>query len=507
MISTTLPARAPERTAGTWMVLGLVVLGGVATVAATIAGNGNLLVAVAPVLVVVALGVTWFAPVRVPLLTVLFLSLALDATSDGPWNSPLAPLGALLAFNLNKSLPAGPIAVPGVVVILGYLLLIHVHRRVRRLRTDSAASARVASVSVFSFGISLLAVIAMCALGYSRGGDPQLAKTQVQSFVFVLLVAYLCAISLRGMRDYRVMGGLVLVAACIKSVYALYVVYTVPLPADAIDGHLAYATTHGDSMLYAAATVLLIINFAEQPIRRNAMLCVVLLPLLMAGMVANNRRLVWAEVAAGLLTFWLISRRSQLKRFVIRTFIAAIPLIIAYVGAGWSSQAKVFAPVKMFRSMGDGEVNASTLYRDLENYNLIATMRMNPVMGTGFGHPFAEPVTLPDISFFKEYRYMPHNSLLGLWAFCGPIGFTGIWFTLVVSVFLAARSYNNARGPDERTAALMVIATIVIFAMQCWGDIGFSERKSLFLVGPALAVAGQLAISTGAWRNSSGRVS
>src|SRR5206468_8264485 len=115
------------------------------------------------------------------------------------------------------------------------------------------------------------------------------------------------------------------------------------------------------------------------------------------------------------LTYWIVSRRSKLKRLVVHALLAALPLIVGYVGAGWNSQSKVFAPVKVFRSVSDSDVDASTLYRDLENYNLLATMRANPFVGTGFGHPFAEIVTLPDISFFKEYRYMPHNSVIGLW--------------------------------------------------------------------------------------------
>jgi hypothetical protein len=296
------------------------------------------------------------------------------------------------------------------------------------------------------------------------------------------------------------------VAACLKSLYALYVVRIIPPPpdVDAVGGHLAYATTHGDSILFACATVLLIVVFAERPVKRNAVLCLTLLPLLAAGMLANNRRTVWAEVAAGLLTYWMISRRSRLKRLAVRTLIAAIPLILVYIAVGWNSQAKIFAPVKTFRSMGDSDVDSSTMYRDLENYNLMATMRVNPILGTGFGHQFAEPVTLPSIAaLFKEYRYMPHNSLLGLWAFCGPVGFSGLWIVFVVSAYFAARSYRCAQLPDERAAALMTIVTLVIFSMQCWGDIGFSERKSIFLVGPALAVAGQLAMSTGAWRRGS----
>jgi hypothetical protein len=504
VISTTWQGRAPERAGGTWIVPGLLVLGGAAITAAAIVGNGNILIAMAPILVAVTLGVMWFAPLRLPLLALAFLSLALDATNEGPWNSPLAPLGSLLAINLNKTIPINALAVPGIVLILAYLLIIHLHRRTQRLRTDGAISGRIPAVSLQSLGVSFLSVVALCALGYHSGGDLQMAKIQVQSFVLVLVVAFLSAMALRGVRDYRVLGGVILIAACVKSLNALYVVSIIP--PDIPGGHLNYATTHGDSMLFACATVMLIVLFAEQPVRRNAVLCITLLPLLMAGMLANNRRMVWAEVAGGLLAFWLISRRSRLKRFAVRTLIAAIPLILVYIAVGWNSQSKVFAPVKTFRSMGDSDVDASTMYRELENFNLMATMRVNPILGTGFGHPFAEPVTLPSIAVgFREYRYMPHNSMLGLWAFCGPLGFAGLWIAFIVSTFFAARSYRCARLPDERVAALMTIATLVIFSMQCWGDIGFSERKSIFLVGPALAVAGQLAMSTGAWRRSAAR--
>ena len=79
----------------------------------------------------------------------------------------------------------------------------------------------------------------------------QMAKVQVQTFVLVLLVAYLASMSLRGMRDYRILGGIVLAAACIKALQALWVVDVVQPPIDATTGKLAFATTHGDSMLFA----------------------------------------------------------------------------------------------------------------------------------------------------------------------------------------------------------------------------------------------------------------
>jgi hypothetical protein len=88
--------------------------------------------------------------------------------------------------------------------------------------------------------------------------------------------------------------------------------------------------------------------------------------------------------------------------------------------------------------------------------------------------------------------------VLGLWAFTGWLGFTGLSIAAVVAVYFAARAYRMARLPVERTAAFTAIAAIVIYWVQCWGDIGFSERIGIFLVGPAIAIAGRLAVSTGA---------
>jgi hypothetical protein len=347
---------------------------------------------------------------------------------------------------------------------------------------------------------STLTVLGLVAFGAVRGGDVQLAKVQVQSYVMILLTGYLASMSLRGIRDYKVLGRLIVIAACIRSLYVLWVVQTVPVPPGTEGGKHLVASAHGDSLLFSCATVFLLVRFLEKPSKRTAAACLMILPLLGLGMLGNNRRLVWVQIAAGLLLYAIISRKSRIKRVLAHLMLASLPLFVVYIAVGWNSASKVFGPVRTFRSVFDGKVDNSTLYRDLENFNLLATMRVNPLFGVGFGQPFLEVVRLPDISFFREYRYMPHNSILGLWAFTGPFGFTGLSIALVVTIFLAGRSYRMARSPDERIASFMCIAMVAIYAVHLWGDIGFTERRSIFLVGPAVGMAGQLAMMTGAWR-------
>jgi hypothetical protein len=130
--------RFPSADAGVprWIFPTLLVLGGAATTAAAIVGNGSVIVAVAPVLAVAALAVVWVVPLRIPLFVLIFLGLALDATDDGPWNSPVAPLGRLLVHNLNKTIPVDALALPGMALIVGFLLVIHAHRRMSASRVD-----------------------------------------------------------------------------------------------------------------------------------------------------------------------------------------------------------------------------------------------------------------------------------------------------------------------------------------------------------------------------------
>jgi O-Antigen ligase len=476
----------------------LLPLGGIFTAIAAVASNGNPVIAIAPLLLAVGAYALYVTPVRHVVVMTIFLALTLDAVDEGPWNSPLAKVGSLFAVNLNKTIPISALTLPGIAFLMVLLLGVIFHRRQVGNRIDGRAE--TAKPVLIGLAVSFLSLLALCALGAVKGGDMQMAKIQVQQYAMTLLMAFLVAMSFRGVRDYRMLGRLIVVSAFIRALYAAYVEHIIPPPPG--DAHLNVTATHGDSLLFAAAVVLLVVRFLERPSARAAAWCVTVLPVLALGMVANNRRLVWVEIAAGLVLFALLSRRSYMKRLMANLLLASLPLFAVYVAVGWNSSSKIFAPVKTFRSVGDSNVDSSTMYRDLENYNLLLTMRFNPITGAGFGQPFAETVTLPSISFFREYRYMPHNSILGLWAFTGPLGFAGIWVAPVIAIFMASRAYTRARTSDERVAAFMVTAMVVIWLAHCWGDIGFSERRVICLVGPVLAMAGQLACATGAWRPS-----
>src|SRR2546430_927627 len=115
-------------------------------------------------------------------------------------------------------------------------------------------------------------------------------------------------------------------------------------------------------------------------------------------------------------------------------------------------------------------------------------------MSTAFLLEYVEKVKAVDISsIFPQYRYVPHNTVLGLLAFGGVAGLTGIILTLAVGVFLAARAHRFARSPADRAAGLTVIAAVIVYLVQSYGDMGLVSWTGTFMLAAALAVASKLA--------------
>jgi O-antigen ligase len=286
-------------------------------------------------------------------------------------------------------------------------------------------------------------------------------------------------------------------AAVIRAGAAVFIAMTIAVPAGE---ELAVATTHADSVVFASAFAIVLASLWEGEIPGWSPRAWFALVVLAAGMVANNRRLVWVEVIGIVVTYALISRRTRFERNVIRVLILSLPLLVPYCVVGWNSDAAIFKPVKIIRSMTDSDSDGSTKWRDFENWNLVFTVADHPVLGSGFGHEYAERWKLPDISgSYRQYRFMPHNSVLGLWASVGVVGFCLIWTLVVAGVFLAARSYRCAVQPGHKALALAALGITVAYVNQCYGDIGINAWAGVFVLVPALVSVGKLAVVTGAW--------
>jgi len=473
-----------------------------AALAATwlVLARGSLLALLGLLLVAGLAFALWRLPLRWPAVGLLLIALLLDDPSARPfageWASPLASLAELFYENLHKFTGVEALRFSLLeVLVVGLLGLALARRLAGTAARDEAAP--VPPLFTATVAGSLAALLLLLVWGLVRGGDFRSALWQLRQLLFLPLVTLLFLVSLRGTRDLRLLGTVLVGSALAKTALGLWIYETVFRPRNT---QPPYVTTHSDSMLFALAFVAIVVSWNERRSRRSRGLLLLAGPLLLLAMKINNRRLVFVEVAAALALIFPLVPWTSLKRNVARIVILAVPLGALYLAVGWNSTARVFRPVQMVRSIAQPEVNRSTAMRDIENYNLTVTFRSNPIIGLGFGHPYVEQVRADDISqIFSLYRYIPHNSVLGLWAFCGLLGFAALWLPMLTGLFLAIRSYPLAVVPLQRTAALTVAGMVVIHLLQAWGDMGTQAWTGVFLMGACLAAGAQLAVEVGAY--------
>lgn len=447
-------------------------------------------------------------PIRQSMMTLMFFVFALPNRAEGQptdWAPPFTMVGEILLNHLNtidRSIVAfSSLSFSGIDILLVTLFLILLYRKNTGSKIDQVGRLATPKPLVTLAHVALGSTALVWIGGLIRGGDFGMSLWQLNCVVYLPVVFLLFQAGLRGPQDHRGLAKVLLAAATYKCFLALYVVNTITVPMDPDTGSTrpAYATSHTDSMLFAAAFVLILVLLVERVSKNAKWFALVFLPILAAGTVANNRRLAWVQVALVFLTVHFISRESPIKRKLRRTLFVSTPLVAVYMALGWNSAfGALYKPVRMVRSIVDAQTDASSLWRELENVNIIATFRMNPLFGTGYGHPYEEIVVLPAVSYSLE-KYTPHNSLLGLWCYCGYLGYAALTMLWMAGVYFAMRAYYKGTEPAHRAAALVSFGAVLLYLVQSWGDLGLGTWTGVFMMGAALAVAGKLVVATGQW--------
>ncbi|HZZ84806.1 MAG TPA: O-antigen ligase family protein [Anaeromyxobacteraceae bacterium] len=436
---------------------------------------------------------TWKLPIRRTALPLMFLMLALEArgSAGGKWASPWAPVGYLLNSNLNLSIPVRALRFSGVDALLLAMSGVILWRLLSGSRLDSEGAVRTPWPLHLAALASTATLLLLVGHGLARGGDLQQTLWQVHQLGFLPVVFFVLLAAIRGPQDFPALGKVFVIAALLKAVLASYVRGAV---------EVAAPTTHADSMLFVAAACVMLALVLEHRTPRTLGWCLLVVPLVAFGIKMNNRRLAWVELAAAVVVMYALCPATRLKRALTRGALLLLPVFALYLAAGWNAHSSFFGPAVKVRTLLDPKYDRSNEEREVENYNLVSNLRERPVLGTGFGHPYQLFVQPDDISYiFPQWQFIPHNSVLGLLAFGGIAGFTGLWLVLPVTVFFAARAYRRSRVPMHRAAALSAVAAVLVYLLQCFGDMGLVEWHGIFLVASAMVVAARLPATCGAW--------
>jgi hypothetical protein len=341
--------------------------------------------------------------------------------------------------------------------------------------------------------VSLGSMMLSLVWGVARGGSAYNAYYQLWRFAMALAVGFLLACAVRSARDLKLIGLTVVAAAVVRGTLGIYFFHA--YVKDKLQPAPEYVITHDDSLLFVAA-ILIVSCWAVMRGKLTAYLGAALVSLdTLYALIVNDRRIAWVELMFGVALLFVMSPRRW-RRKATRLSLLAAPLLVAYVVVGSSRPEPIFSPARSLASVGSDE-DPSTLARQEEARNLLYTMVAvgNPLFGTGWGVPY-EKITSVYANFGDEwwqYRYLPHNSLLGVCVYSGFVGLAGMWLVVPMAAFLASRGYWNSAGAVERAAALSSLCILPAYSTHCYGDIGLQSLTCNVLLGTALGVASKVA--------------
>ncbi len=455
------------------------------------AGTG--FVPLAPLLGVAVLSALWVAPMERSAIVFLFVALLVDNPGERPmadkWSSPLLPPGELLYLNLHKITGIGALRFSLLEVAIAVLLLCVLYRKGQRDPIDDPRALGALPNPVrLAFAVFFGAILALELYGLGRGGDFKNSLWQVRQLFWlpVLGVVFGHAFKSIGARVWLL--RIVVTVAVVRGCLGLFYYVSVARPSGI---RPEYVTTHSDSVLTVVAILVAAMALIARPSWGHLALNALAQPLLVVSLILNDRRIAFVSLGGGAFAMLLLAP-PELKRAVRRLVLLSIPLVLVYAAVGWNSNAAVFRPVGIVKSVVEQD-DASSQTRDIENFNLIRTLAMHPIVGSGFGHEYREVVMANRVDqIFAQYRFIAHNSVLWLISLGGWFGFAAVWLVFPVAVLIALRAFNESSEPIDRTVAFGAIACILAFIIQAWGDMGLQSWMGTLLVAAFMGATGAL---------------
>ncbi len=427
------------------------------------------------------------APLHIGLRMFLVLSLFIEPPEMMPgagyWVTPLEAANNTFYGSL-KMLTGLPGLYFSLFLLIAFIFCVRA-RKAAKPETKMPA-ARLARRTL---AVTWFAVIGFEVYGILRGGKLEPSFIQVLPLFTMPVVGYAFLMGLRGRDDLYALANIIVSVAMARSVLVAWVFFIICLPQGF---RPEYATTHGDSVTFAAAFLILLANVIEIRNRRTFWRFAIVGGGLLMAMVMNNRRLAFASIAVGAIAMYVTLPQSKTRQKVNRYLRIIIPIAGLYFFIGEGIDHPLFAPARLAWS-AFAQKDESSNSRVVENENLMATLNDFPLLGQGFGHEYKELEKHGDISeFMPLYKYVPHNSVLWLWTVGGLVGFALLWMGYVVAAYLAARAYRFAENPVERASTLACVGMVAICISNDWGDVGAQSNLRIVMFAVAFAVGARV---------------
>jgi O-antigen ligase len=430
--------------------------------------------------------VTAFLRPTVGLYVLVFLTMVGDSVTMPwwPFTKNMSSRESILFVNDNLFL--NPLELVAGVTLLAWLM-----RRLADREWTFVRGRMFTPVAIFTFF-----VVFGFVRGLGAGGDKRIAIFEGRPLFYMIIVYLLATNLLTTRRQYVRLVMVALTAVAIQSIFSLQ--YYRGLPG-AERAALESLGEHSATIAMNALFILLITAICLKCSRWLRWTTLLLAPPVVWAYLLSQRRAAMVALFVGVFIVIVVMYQRRRRAF---WFVAPTVVLIGtgLVMATWNAVGALGLPSQAVKSvLFPNDLNSSDassdMYRQLENFNLYFTIRVNRAFGVGFGRQFLRPAPMPDISFFEFWQYIPHNNVLWIWVKMGFLGFASMLFMFGRAVQLGARSIAVIRSNDHVAFVLVGLTYVVMFIVFAYVDIAWDARCTVFL-GLAMALCADFVQAT-----------
>jgi hypothetical protein len=394
---------------------------------------------------------------------------------------PLMEPGRFLHYGLQSTLGLSGVIISPLEMLLLLCLLSWLARSAIQGRLDFRGGAL--GWPMLAFALSLLYGLVR---GRMTGGDPYTGFWEIRALLYAA-AAYLLATNL--IRSRAQIVHLTNVGFTAMSLYAMEGTYRRLVLAES--GELGdikeFWYSHETVIFVSALIVLIVAQLAVGGPRWQRVIGPLVLPFAVFTMLASERRAGQIAMIVALLAAMAVFLIAQRRAF----FLIAVPILLVgaiYLPVFWNNTGLLGQPARAVRSITNPDPRdaASNLWREMEKFNVRATIYAYPLSGIGFGTPFFQLIRVPDISHFPFWAHQPHHNVLWIWLKTGAVGFIVFWVVIGNGIARAAHLARVLHDPVLRSFAIFVLGGVFSALVFSYVDLGLNSGRVTVFLGVTL---------------------
>ncbi len=308
--------------------------------------------------------------------------------------------------------------------------------------------------------------------GQARGGNFLSALWEVRALFYLCLMYFFVPQIIQSKQQISMLIWFIICAIAIKAFQGGFRFIILGFQFGGND-----TLTNSEDPIFIITLFILLLSliiFNVDTKQRRALLY--LLPILVLGFYAGQRRATYASFIITIIAFiFIVPKKEGLK---LLKFLSVLIVILGlYLAVFWNSTSETGQLAQKIKSMfylDPSKMSArdysSNLYREFENYNLSMTIRHSPFLGIGFGNKYGQWLSFWGLQELGTLSYIPHNSILWLFAKTGSYGFFIFLFFLNSFIFFSASLLKKTKDPYLKAVcvvgALAVINQLVVVFVE-----------------------------------------